>query len=80
MIEVTLSSFFAWMFLLVAILAGLGVGWDQWQVRRAARAVRRVTVRCRICGTVYRATPGRDVQQCPECRSPGQPGPDRRLG
>ena len=80
MIEIGLSGFFLTLFLVVVVLAGLGSAWDRLHERRAARAVRRNTVRCRTCGAAYRREVGLAIQACPDCGSRNTVGRDRRLG
>lgn len=78
--EVTLTGFFEFLLVAVALLAGFSILWDRLSVRRAARAVRRAAVRCRICGAVYRRESGHSVEACPECGAENPCGRDRRLG
>ncbi len=78
--EVSLTGFFEAVLICVALLAGLSILWDRLAVRRAARAVRRAAVGCRICGAVYRGESGRSVEACPECGAENPCGRDRRLG
>lgn len=80
MIEVGMSQFFALVLVAVAAMAGLSVCWDKVQDRRAVRAVRRNSVRCRICGAAYRRNRGAVLQTCPDCGSSNRRGRDRRLG
>ena len=80
MIELEISQFFALIVVGVALLAGLSVVWDRMHERRMAKAVRRETVRCRICGSAYRQEGPAAIQVCPECGSPNRCGRDRRLG
>lgn len=80
MIELGMSQFFALILISVAAMAGLSVGWDHLRDRSAAKAVRRNTVRCRICGAAYRREGEPRIQQCPDCGSSNRRGRDRRLG
>ena len=81
MIELPLTEFFELLLAGIAILAGLGVLWDRVHERNAARAVRRRTVRCRICAAAYRRDRQQaGIQACPECGHSNCSGRDRRLG
>ena len=80
MIELDLTEFFALAVVGTALVAALSVGWDQLRIRRAAKAIRRRTVTCRICGARYLGDENRDLQSCPECGSTNRSGRDRRLG
>ena len=80
MIELEMSQFFALILISVAALAGGCVGWDHLQDWRAAKAVRRNTVRCRICGASYRREGESRILRCPDCGTPNRRGRDRRLG
>ena len=80
MIEISFSGFFVLIFCGTVILAVVASAWDRHVVRRAARAVRRNTIRCRICGATFRWEGGERLQACPECGRLNQAGRDRRLG
>lgn len=82
MIELDLTEFFAVLLVAIAVLAGLSVAWDRFHDRKMAKAVRRGTIRCRICGAHYRrdARRGQALHSCPECGSKNREGRDRRLG
>ena len=80
MIELDISQFLAVLLIGIAVLAGLGVAWDRLHERGAAKAVRRSTVRCRICGAASRRQQSQSIQFCPECGSANRGGRDRRLG
>jgi rubrerythrin len=80
MIEIGISQFFGIVLLAAAVLAGLSAGRDLLHERRAARALRRDAVRCRICGAVFRRPDAGPIQSCPHCGRPSRSGRDRRLG
>lgn len=80
MIELEMPQFFTVILIVVACLAGMSALLDEWRDRRMAKAVRRKTVRCRICGAAYPRKGHSAIQDCPECESPNRCGRDRRLG
>ena len=80
MIDLSISQFFVVILMGIAVLAGISVARDRLHERRAARAVRRDTIRCRVCAAVYRREGRQAIQDCPECGSPNRCGRDRRLG
>jgi len=79
-IELDITQFLAGLLIGIAVLAAFSVAWDRLRGQFAAKALRRDTVHCRVCGAAYRRTGNETIQSCPECESPNPSGRDRRLG
>ena len=80
MIELSLTQFLVGILILAFLGAGVSVSLHRRRDHRRARAIRRRTLRCRVCGRVFlhSGTPG--AQDCPDCGRANLPGRDRRLG
>ncbi|MDA0765477.1 MAG: hypothetical protein O3A87_07365 [Verrucomicrobia bacterium] len=78
--EVTLAEFF--MVILGACFLGAGISGfiDRRRDRVRANAIKRSTVRCRVCGCAYEAPDRRVARACPQCGRENFRGRDRRLG
>lgn len=80
MIELSLAEFFVGALGLAFLGSAVSVYVDRRRDHRRARAIRRRTLRCRICGWVFPHSGSAGTQECPGCGRANQPGRDRRLG
>ncbi|NNC89432.1 MAG: hypothetical protein HKN82_13320 [Akkermansiaceae bacterium] len=80
MIEVSLTGFFGLVLVVIFVAAAASAYFHRRREHRAARALRRLMIRCRVCGSAYRATGGSANQRCPHCGRENPAGRDRRLG
>jgi hypothetical protein len=77
---VSLSEFFAVILVVTFVCAGVSIFLDRRRDRVSAGAIKRSTIRCRICGCAYPESSGHQARECPECGRENIRGRDRRLG
>ena len=80
MIEVSITEFFALVLFVTFVGAALSAFFHRRREHVAAKALRRAMVRCRVCGSAYRAAAAGGTQRCPHCGRENPVGRDRRLG
>lgn len=78
--ELSLAEFFAFLLALAFVGGGVSVFLDRRRDRVRARAIKRSTIRCRVCGCVYQEPVENRSGNCPECGRENLRGRDRRLG
>jgi hypothetical protein len=78
--EVSLAELFVIILVFAFAGAGVSVFMDRRRDRVSARAIKRSTIRCRVCGCVYSEPLENRSGLCPECGRENLRGRDRRLG